>query len=58
MVTIGEKITKEIRIEDVGKLKKLIGCKVEVNKTERSAKFTQAVMIQSFWDEFGAGQKT
>ena len=52
----GEKFAKEIEIEDVCKLKEFVGCKVEIDKSERSAKFTQPAMIQSFFDEFGAGK--
>ena len=46
---------KEIEIEDVGKLKEFVGCKVEIDKLKRSGKFIQSVMIQSFLDEFSAG---
>ena len=53
----GKKLAKEIEIEDVGELKEFVGCKIEINKLERSAKFTQSVMIQSFLDKFGAGKK-
>ena len=45
----------EIEIEDVGKLKEFVGCKVEIDKLKRSGKFIQSVMIQSFLDEFSAG---
>ena len=53
----GKKLTKEIKIEDVGKLKEFVGCKVEIDESERSAKFTQPVMIHSFLDEFREGKK-
>ena len=51
-----KKIPKEIKIEDVGKLKEFVGCKIEINKSERSARFTKPVMIQSFLDKFAAGK--
>ena len=53
----GEKIAKEIEIEDVGKLKQFVGCKIGIDKLERSAKFTQPVMIQSFLNKFDAVKK-
>ena len=53
----GKKIAKEIKIEDVGELKEFIGCNIKTDKLERSAKFTQPVMIQSFLDKFGRGKK-
>ena len=49
-----EKMAKEIKIEDVGKLKEFVGCKIEIDKSEQSAKFTQPVMIQSFLDAYHA----
>ena len=43
----GEKLVKEIKIEDVGKLKKFVG----------SANITPPVTIQLFLDKFSAGKK-
>ena len=37
-----------IKIKDVGKLKEFVGCKIKIDKSERTAKFTQPVLIQSF----------
>ena len=51
----GKKSSKEIKFEDVGELKEFVGCKVEIDKLEPSAKFTQPVIIQSFLDKFDAG---
>ena len=48
---------KEIKIEDVGELKEFVECIIQIVKSERSAKFTQTVTIQSFLDKFGAGKK-
>ena len=53
----GKKMVKEIEIEDVGKLKEFVGCKIEIDKSEHSAKFTQPIMIQSSLDEISAGKK-
>ena len=44
----GEKLAKKIKIKDVSKLKEFIGCKIEIEILERSAKFIQPVMIQFF----------
>ena len=52
-----EKLAKKIKIEDVGERKEFVGCKIKIVKSEQLANFTQPVMIQSFWDEFGAGEK-
>ena len=54
----GKKLAKEIRIEDVNKLKEFVGCKIEINKSKQTAKFTQPVMIQLFLDKFGAGKRS
>ena len=53
----GEALAKEIKIEDVGKLKEFIGCKIKIVKLEQSAQFTQLVIIRSFLDEFSAGKR-
>ena len=57
MTVEGEKSAKEVEVEDVAKLKAFVGCKVEIDKSERSAEFTQPVMIQLFLDEFGVEKK-
>ena len=36
----GQKLAKDIEIKDVGELKEFIGCKIKIDKLERSAKFT------------------
>ena len=53
----GKKLGKEIKIEDVGKLKEFVGSKIKIDKLDQSTKFTQSLMIQSFLDEFSAGKK-
>ena len=45
----GKKLTKEIKVEDVGKLKEFLGCKIKIDKSEQSPKYTQPVMIKSIW---------
>ena len=30
----GKKLLKEIKIEDVGKLKEFVGCKIKIDKSE------------------------
>ena len=44
--------TKLFDCDDVGEMKEYVGCKLTINKKERSMKFTQPVLIQSFEDEF------
>ena len=53
----GKKLAKEIKIEVVGELKEFVGCMINIDKLEQTAKFTRPVMIQSFLDEFCAGKK-
>ena len=47
----------DIEIEDTGKLKEFVGCKIKIYIFELSAKFTKPVMINSLLNEFGAGKK-
>ena len=53
----GKKLAEEIKIEDVGEQREFVGCKVEIDKSEQLAKFTQPIMIQPFSDKFGAGKE-
>ena len=53
----GKKMVNKIKIEDVGELKEFVECKVKIDKSEQSAKFTQPDMMESFLDEFSAGKK-
>ena len=39
------------------KLEEFVGCKIEIDNSEQSTKFTQPVMIQSFMVEFSSGRK-
>ena len=41
--------------DDIGELQEYVGCKIVHNRKERSVKFTQPVLLQSFTDEFGIG---
>ena len=36
--------------DDVGEVKEYVGCKIEKDKSEKSTKFTQPVMLQIFDD--------
>ena len=38
--------------DEVGELKEYVGCKVDINRDERSITLTQPVLLQSFEDEF------
>ena len=37
---------------DEGEMREYVGCKLDVNKDERSMKITQPVLLQSYNDEF------
>ena len=45
-------MTKRFDCDIVGNMDEYVGCKLERNWKERSIRFTQPVMIQSFKDEF------
>jgi hypothetical protein len=38
--------------DEIGELKEYVGCKVDIDKEERSVTLTQPVLLQSFEDEF------
>ena len=44
---------QEFECDDVGEMTEYVGCKIDVNKEERTMKITQPVLLQSFTDEFG-----
>ena len=44
----GNKLAKEMDIEDVSKVKEFVGYKIKIDKSEQSTKFNQPVIIQSF----------
>jgi hypothetical protein len=41
---------------DVGELKEYVGCKVDVDRNERSVMLTQPVLLQSYVDEFNLSE--
>ena len=43
---------RHFECDEQGELKEYIGCKIDRDKEQRSIKFTQPVMLQSFEDEF------
>ena len=43
---------KRFDCDEIGNMDEYVGCKLTRNQQERSLKFTQPVMIQSFTDEF------
>ena len=47
-----EEMIKRFDCDVIGNMDKYVGCKLTRNREERSLKFTQPVMIQSFEDEF------
>ena len=52
-----EEFMSRFDCDDVGEVKEYVGCKIDRNEKERSIKFTQPVMIQSFKDEFKTGDR-
>ena len=38
--------------DDIGEMREYVGCKIDRNYVNRTVKFTQPVMVQSFRDEF------
>jgi hypothetical protein len=45
-------LNKHFALDEQGKLRKYVGCKIERSMNERWMKLTQPVMIQSFMEEF------
>ena len=43
---------KRFDCEDIGELKEYVGCKIDIDRTDRSLKITQPVLLQSYEDEF------
>ena len=52
-----EEFLKRFDCDDVGDVKEYVGCKLERDDEERSFKFTQPVLLQSFEDEFDTTEK-
>eukprot|EP00957_Ditylum_brightwellii_P196591 14978675-Ditylum_brightwellii.AAC.3 len=44
--------TSQFDNDKVGKVKEYVGCKIDHNKEERSIKFTQSVLLQSYNDKY------
>ena len=49
-----DRMLQEFDCDDIGKFEECIGCKIDINREERSLRITQPTLIQSFEDEFGA----
>ena len=47
-----EEFMSRFDCDDVGEVREYVGCKIDHDDSDRSMKFTQPVMIQSFRDEF------
>jgi hypothetical protein len=45
-------LTGRLKCDDAGEMKEYVGCKITIDRTERSARITQPVLIQSLRDEF------
>jgi hypothetical protein len=56
-----ENISGQLKCDDLGPMLEYVGCKIEIDWSVLSCKFTQPVLVQSFTDEFEAkpqGHKT
>ena len=52
-----EELKSRFECEDIGELKEYIGCKIDINRNERTMKITQPVLLQSYEDEFELPEK-
>jgi hypothetical protein len=56
------KMMSRFDCDEVGELKEYVGCKVDIDRKERSVTLTQPVLLQNFADEFelpeGASPRT
>ena len=46
------KFTSRFDCDDVGEVNEYVGCKINIDRKERSITFTQPILLQSFKDEF------
>lgn len=53
-----EEFMSRFDCDDVGEVREYVRCKIEKNEKERSFKFTQPVLLQSFKDEFDTTNKS
>ena len=47
-----DELQKHFECDNLGQLEEYVGCKISYDKKEKSLKFTQPVLLQSFKDEF------
>ena len=47
-----EELMNAVDCDDGGEITEYVGCKIDIDKEARTAKFTQPVLLQSFSDEF------
>jgi hypothetical protein len=52
VATAKQQMKNRFDCDDVGELRECVGCKVDVNKRERSVTLTQPLLLQSCADEF------
>eukprot|EP00957_Ditylum_brightwellii_P041040 3108036-Ditylum_brightwellii.AAC.1 len=52
VVKESKEFTSQFDCDEVGKLKEYVRCKVNHNKEKRTIKFIQAVLLQSYNDEY------
>jgi len=51
-----KKLADRYDVDDLGVMDEYVGCKTDLDVEDRSLKFTQPVILQSFIDEFGIGK--
>jgi hypothetical protein len=52
-----EHIKKEFDCDDVSEMTEFIGCKIDLDRSAKTMRLTQPVLLQSFSDEFDIGQQ-
>ena len=53
-----EAMKEHFDCDDCGELTEYIGCKVDIDREQRTCKFSQPVLLQSFFDEFDVPSTT
>jgi hypothetical protein len=52
-----EQMKKEFDCDDVGEMTEFIGCKIDIDRSAKTMRLTQPVLLQSFRDEFDMGSR-
>ena len=49
---MAEGVKSQFDVDDLGTLEEYVGCKIDIDRENRSMRFTQPVLLQSYQDEF------